>query len=71
MTRKAVIELAEHGETAPYEKEWIRKDGSRWWGLFAPSRLSGSGKTAECVEFILDISQRKEAEAELQKRKKD
>jgi two-component system, LuxR family, sensor kinase FixL len=64
-TARAAAELAERGETAPYEKEHIRKDGSRWWGLFAPTRLSGSGRGSQCVEFIVDITERKRAEAAL------
>jgi len=59
-------ELATRGETAPYEKQMVRQDGSRWWGLFSPTRLQGSGWNAECVEFIIDISDRKRAEASLQ-----
>lgn len=58
--------LATRGETAPYEKQMVRRDGSRWWGLFSPTRLQGSGWNAECVEFIIDISDRKRAEANLQ-----
>jgi two-component system sensor kinase FixL len=64
-TARAAAELAERGETAPYEKEHIRKDGSRWWGLFAPTRLSGSGRGSQCVEFIVDITERKRAEEAL------
>jgi PAS domain S-box-containing protein len=41
-TARAAWELAERGETKPYEKELLRKDGSRCWGLFAPTRLDGS-----------------------------
>jgi PAS domain S-box-containing protein len=62
VTARAAEELAVHGETAPYEKQMIRKDGSRWWGLFAPTRLKGSGSESECVEFIIDITDRKRRE---------
>ena len=58
-TAHAMRELAAQGETAPYEKQLVRKDGSRFWGLFAPTRLSGSGPDSECVEFILDISEQR------------
>lgn len=64
-TRRAAAELADTGETAPYEKQMIRLDGSRWWGLFAPTRLLGSGTESECVEFIIDVTERKRAEAAL------
>jgi PAS domain S-box-containing protein len=53
------------GQTPPYEKQMFRKDGSRWWGLFAPTRISGSGLNSECVEFIIDITERKRIEEEL------
>ncbi|MEG4809292.1 PAS domain S-box protein [Microcoleus sp. F8-D3] len=62
-TSGAAEELAILGKAAPYEKQLIRKDGSRWWGLFSPTRLKGSGRNAECVEFVTDISDRKQAEA--------
>lgn len=65
VTRRAAAELAEHGVTAPYEKQWIRKDGSRFWGLFSPTRLSGSGSESECVEFTIDISESKRAVEQL------
>jgi PAS domain S-box-containing protein len=54
--------LATVGEASPYEQQWIRPDGSRWWGLFAPTRLSGHGLESQCVEFIIDITERKRAE---------
>src|SRR5262249_9594668 len=61
VTDRVVDELAERGETAPYEKQLLRKDGSSWWGLCAPTRLAGSGRTAECLEFVIDITQAKAA----------
>ena len=68
VTSKAAKELAETGETAPYEKQLIRKDGSRWWGLFAPTRLAGEGLESDCVEFIIDITGRKRTEENLRDR---
>jgi PAS domain S-box-containing protein len=62
VTERAAREVAERGKTTPYEKQWIRRDGSRWWGLFAPTRLSGQGSESECVEFIIDITGRKQTE---------
>jgi|GEM_PF-3073152 len=65
VTARASEDLAARGVTAPYEKEWIRKDGTRFWGLFSPTRLSGSGQEAECIEFIIDITERKRTEEAL------
>ncbi len=65
VTARATAELALRGETAPYEKELIRKDGSRWWGLFAPMRLTSAGQGAECLEVIIDITAWKRTEAAL------
>ena len=62
VTRRAADELAETGTTAPYEKQWVRKDGSRRWGLFAPTRLAGNGPDSQCVEFVIDITTSKEAD---------
>lgn len=58
--RRAITEFLSFDRIAPYEKEYIRKDGTRWWGLFAASRISGT----EGVKFIIDISATKQAEAE-------
>jgi PAS domain S-box-containing protein len=69
VTVQAAAELAEKGETAPYEKQLFRKGGSRWWGLFAPTRLSGRGLESQCVEFIIDITERKQAEEALRESK--
>lgn len=64
-TTRAAENLATKGETPPYEKRMNRKDGSRWWGLFAPIRLSGIGRDSECMEFIIDITEHKQAERAL------
>jgi PAS domain S-box-containing protein len=60
---KAIEEFESTGRTIPYEKEYVRKDGSRWWALFAATRLDEE----EGVEFIIDITQSKRAEEELRK----
>jgi PAS domain S-box-containing protein len=58
---KAIEEFETTGRTNPYEKEYIRKDGSRWWALFSASRVSPE----EGVEFIIDITDRRHAEEQL------
>jgi signal transduction histidine kinase len=64
VTARQAAELAARGETAPYEKQMIRKDGSRWWGLFAPTRLAGTGTQTECVEFVVDTTELRDAQEE-------
>jgi PAS domain S-box-containing protein len=53
--------LAATGRIGPYEKEYFRKDGSRSWMLFAGASL-GDGTV---VEYCIDVSDRKRAEAAL------
>ena len=53
--------LAETGRVGPYEKEYTRKDGSRWWMIFAGASL-GDGTT---IEYCIDVSDRKRAEREV------
>jgi PAS domain S-box-containing protein len=57
---RAIEQLTMLGEATPYEKQYHRKDGSRWWGLFAPRRIEDGA-----VEFVLDVSDRKAAESAL------
>ncbi len=54
-----------HGRIGPYEKEYLRKDGTRQWFVFAGSSLGGNA----AVEFCVDISARKDAEAALRDQK--
>jgi PAS domain S-box-containing protein len=60
-SRQAIEEFERTGKISTYEKQYTRKDGSRWWGLFTATRL----KEDLGVEFILDISDRKDAEQAL------
>lgn len=57
-TLAEIEKLAETGRLGPYEKECLRKDGSTGWFLFAGRSLGGN----QCVEFCVDISDRKRAE---------
>ncbi|MFW5812521.1 MAG: sensor histidine kinase [Alkalispirochaetaceae bacterium] len=59
-TAQVFEELKETGRFKPYEKELRRPDGSRWWGLFAGAKIGEN----EAVEFVIDITERKKAEAE-------
>ncbi|HEY4282985.1 MAG TPA: PAS domain S-box protein [Chthoniobacterales bacterium] len=60
-SRDALEELKLTGKSTTHEKQYIRKDGSRWWGLFSVSRLTDDLN----VKFILDITDRKNTEEAL------
>lgn len=57
---ETVEELRTTGRVTPHEKEYVRGDGARWWGLFAATRLAESGS----VGFVLDVTAHKHAEIE-------
>ncbi len=59
----AIKELKMRGGATPYEKEYLRKDGSRIYILIGVALLPGSKE--ECVAFILDITEQKEAETKI------
>lgn len=61
-TERKAEELATQGNPEPYEKQLICEDGSQWWALCAPKRLSDSEEDTECIEFIIDITERKRQE---------
>ncbi|MBP1805218.1 PAS domain S-box protein [Rubellimicrobium aerolatum] len=58
-SERAWAELTATGRTTPYEKEYLRPDGSRWWALFAAKLLPDG----TAFEVVLDITARKAAEA--------
>ncbi|MEQ1692842.1 MAG: PAS domain S-box protein, partial [Gemmatimonas sp.] len=58
---EAVLEeLATKGSSAPFEKEYIHRDGSRVWILMGAALYTSS--PGHGVAFVIDISQRKRAE---------
>jgi PAS domain S-box-containing protein len=65
LDEEKLAELAATSKVSPYEKEYIRRDGSRV-PIFLGAALS-EGSQEFGVSFVLDLTQRKQAEAELQK----
>ena len=62
-SEKVVADLDATGRMTPYEKQYFHKNGGRWWGLFAARRIDDG----DIVEYVLDITARKTAEAALLK----
>ena len=56
-------QVTETGVHLPYEKQFIRKDGSRVWGLFSAAAYADD--RTQGVSVILNITERKRAEAAL------
>lgn len=61
--QRAIEQINCSGACAPFEKEYIRKDGSRIPILLGCALLEGAQDTAIC--FALDLSERKQAENQL------
>jgi PAS domain S-box-containing protein len=61
----AVSHLLTHGWVQPFEKEYIRKDGSRVTVLISGALIEGSSN--QVISVIIDISDRKQAEELLRK----
>lgn len=64
LDERAIKELKNSGVCTPFEKEYIRKDGSRVPIVLGAALLQGSQDHAVC--FVLDITKRKWAESALQ-----
>ncbi len=60
-----VAELKARNTVVPFEKEFIRSDGSRVPVMLGSTFLEGTKQLG--VSFVLDLSERKQAELELQK----
>jgi diguanylate cyclase (GGDEF)-like protein/PAS domain S-box-containing protein len=59
----AIAELKQTGTCHPFEKEFVRKDGSRVPVLTAAAMFEGSSEHG--VSFLLDLSERKRAEEQV------
>lgn len=62
-TLRAVEQFKLTGTIQPYEKQYRRKDGSCFWGLFGGARVSDD----EGIAFVIDITDRKNAEEALRR----
>ncbi|HXG95179.1 MAG TPA: PAS domain S-box protein [Blastocatellia bacterium] len=63
LSLEALRQLQETGAVAPFEKEYLRKDGSRVPVLLGVAMLEGSEQ--ETVAFVIDLTERKQAEEQL------
>jgi PAS domain S-box-containing protein len=59
---RGIAELAERGVCTPFEKEYIRRDGSRIPILFGAAALQRDPPLSIC--FVLDLTERKRGEEE-------
>ncbi|WP_088889592.1 hybrid sensor histidine kinase/response regulator [Leptolyngbya ohadii] len=65
LDERAVIELRTQGVAVPFEKEYIRKDGSRVPILIGAALLQEPyDQQQEMIAFYIDLTERKQAEAE-------
>ena len=58
VTIEALQSVATAGRANPHEKEYLRKDGTRFWALAAVSRLDNDTG----VKFVVDLTALKQAE---------
>jgi PAS domain S-box-containing protein len=58
----ASLELRNRGNIAPFEKQYIRKDGTRVWAMVGAAAISEADD--RWMSFVLDISDRKHATVE-------
>jgi len=67
LNRAKIEEAQEQGSCIPFEKQYLRRDGSRIWILIG-FILTGKNME-EVVSFVLDITDRKLAQQQLQEQK--
>jgi PAS domain S-box-containing protein len=65
----AIESLNRTGVSPAWEKQYIRKDGSRVPVMLGVSMLDNS--TSECICFVLDMTKQKQAEAQLLRAKEE
>jgi PAS domain S-box-containing protein len=65
VTQRAVAEIRATGRSTTYEKEFIRKDGTRVRALVGGAAFEES--RTQAVFFVIDVSERKRAEDALQR----
>jgi PAS domain S-box-containing protein len=63
LDRRSLEELAAKGISTPFEKEYIRKDGSRMPILLGAATFEDSPD--EAVSFLIDITERKQTDRAL------
>jgi PAS domain S-box-containing protein len=61
-SERAVVEIKAQGFTRPFEKEYLRKDGSRAHILIGSARVESQNRN---LTFVVDITSRKRAERAL------
>src|SRR6185369_2689143 len=61
VSQRAVAQLSATGSIQPFEKEYLRKDGSRVPVLIGAAAIEGGRN--QNVAFVLDLTERKQAEA--------
>lgn len=66
---QAATELIQNGVCVPYEKEYIRKDGTRVPVIIGAAKLEHPDKG--CICFVVDISDRKQLENQLRQQTAD
>ncbi len=66
---RAIEQLVKTGVAVPWEKEYVRKDGSRLPVLVGVAMLDAM--KGECVAFILDLTDRRKAERALERMREE